>query len=66
METNIKTTKIVVIGAGSASFGLVNLGTIIRHPQLQGIRLCLVDINASGLRSITQLAQRMNGEWDGG
>ena len=63
MKTNINTTKIVVIGAGSASFGLVNLGAIIRHPQLKGIRLCLVDINESGLQYITQLAQRMNREW---
>lgn len=66
MKTNVKTTKIGVIGAGSASFGLVNLGAIIRHPQLKRIRLCLVDINASGLYTITQLAQRMNREWDGG
>ena len=56
-------TKIVVIGAGSASFGLVNLGAIIRHPDLKGIHLALVDINEKGLGSITALAQRMNKEW---
>lgn len=55
--------KVVVIGAGSASFGLVNLGAILRHPKLNGIELWLVDINDSGLASITALAQRMNREW---
>lgn len=55
--------KVVVIGAGSASFGLVNLGAILRHPKLNGIELWLVDINASGLASITKLAERMNHEW---
>ncbi len=56
--------KVVVIGAGSASFGLVNLGAILRHPKLNGIELWLVDINASGLASITALANRMNREWE--
>lgn len=55
--------KVVVIGAGSASFGLVNLGAILRHPKLSGIELWLVDINETGLASITALAQRMNREW---
>jgi len=63
MKTNRHNQKIVVIGAGSASFGLVNLGAIIRHPDLRGIELCLVDINEHGLQSITKLAQRMNTEW---
>ncbi|KAF0226483.1 MAG: hypothetical protein FD179_746 [Erysipelotrichaceae bacterium] len=60
----VKQPKIVVIGAGSASFGLVNLGAIIRHQRLKGIHLSLVDINESGLIQITNLAQRMNREWD--
>jgi alpha-galactosidase len=64
MKTLSLKTKIVVIGAGSASFGLVNLGAIIRHPDLKGIHLSLVDLNAHGLESITKLALRMNKEWD--
>ncbi len=64
MKSSAINTKIVVIGAGSASFGLVNLGAIIRHPKLKGIHLSLVDINESGLGLITQLAQRLNREWD--
>jgi alpha-galactosidase len=63
MKNKPSATKIVVIGAGSASFGLVNLGAIIRHPDLKGIHLALVDINEKGLSSITALAQRMNKEW---
>lgn len=62
----MKNKKIVVIGAGSASFGLTNLGAILRTPELQGSELCLVDINEEGLRLITKLAGRINGEWNSG
>lgn len=55
--------KIVVIGAGSASFGLTNLGAILRTPQLQGGTLALCDLNATGLESICKLARRANAEW---
>lgn len=58
--------KIVVIGAGSASFGLANLGAILRTPELAGAELCLVDINARGLGLITRLARRVNREWGAG
>jgi alpha-galactosidase len=56
-------TKIVVIGAGSASFGLTNLGAILRTPELRGSELCLVDLNADGLHLVSALAQRMNEAW---
>lgn len=55
--------KIIVIGAGSASFGLTNLGAIMRMPELHGSELCLVDINAEGLQWVTLLAERINREW---
>ncbi len=55
--------KIVVIGAGSASFGLSVLGALLQEKPLAGSRLCLVDINAEGLQKITALAQRLNREW---
>ena len=58
--------KIVVIGAGSASFGLTNLGAILRTEELHGGTLCLCDLNEEGLEQIYRLAQRINGEWGSG
>ena len=58
--------KIVVIGAGSASFGLTTLAGLLRSKDLFGSELCLVDINKEGLVAIYQLARRMNEEWDSG
>lgn len=58
--------KIVVIGAGSASFGLTNLGAILRTPELHGATLALCDLNQAGLEQIGLLAQRLNREWDAG
>ncbi|HUW12391.1 MAG TPA: hypothetical protein VM537_21880 [Anaerolineae bacterium] len=59
-------TSIVVIGAGSASFGLTTLGTILRDKRLQGSRLALVDIHAERLQTIVELARRVNEEWQAG
>jgi len=59
-------TKIVVIGAGSASFGLGTLSNIMSCEELKGSTLALVDINAEGLGAITKLAQKMNQEWEAG
>ncbi len=56
--------KIVVIGAGSAIFGLGALSTIIQHPAMRGAQLALCDLNAAGLRVIHQLAEIMNRAWD--
>jgi len=56
--------KIVIIGAGSASFGLENLGGIMQYETLKGSTLALVDINEANLRLVTALARRMNKEWD--
>ena len=58
--------KIVVVGAGSANFGLNALATLIRSTRLQGSILSLVDIDAHGLELITRLARRLNREWNGG
>lgn len=55
--------KIVVIGAGSASFGISTLAGIMRNKDLQGSELCLVDIDQQGLEGIAKLANRMNTEW---
>ena len=51
--------KIVVIGAGSASFGLSVLGSLLREPGLRGSTLGLVDLNAEGLRQVAALAERL-------
>ena len=55
--------KIVIIGAGSASFGLENLSGIIAHEDLQNATLTLVDINESHLKAIYALSERIKGEW---
>lgn len=55
--------KIVVIGAGSASFGLSNLSAILRTPELHGSTLSLCDLNDEGLDQVVRLARRMSGEW---
>ena len=56
--------KIVVIGAGSAIFGLGALSTIIQHPAMKGAQLALCDIDAEGLALSRQLAEIMNRAWD--
>ncbi len=63
-ETRVASPKIVVIGAGSAVFGLGALSTIIQHPAMKGAELALCDINAEGLTIIHQLAEIMNRAWD--
>lgn len=57
-------TKIVVIGAGSASFGLNTLGAILKSDKLRGSTLALVDQNAETLAIVRKLAERLNREWD--
>jgi alpha-galactosidase len=56
--------KIVVIGAGSASFGLSTLAGLMRNEALHGCELCLVDIDRHGLEAIYELAVRINREWN--
>jgi len=60
----MKNPKIVVVGAGSASFGLSVLGAILQEPGLRGGTLGLVDLNGEGLGKIAALAKRLNREWD--
>lgn len=61
---SIKPPKIVVIGAGSAIFGLGALSTMLQSDDLKGAHLALCDINADGLATITALANKMNAAWD--
>ncbi len=57
-------TKIVVIGAGSAIFGLNTVAALLRSEQLRGSTLALVDRNAETLDLMHRLAERLNREWD--
>jgi len=59
-------TKIVVIGAGSASFGENTLSALLRSKKLRGSSLALVDRNAQSLDIVHRLANRLNVEWDAG
>ncbi len=59
-------TKIVVIGAGSASFGENTLAALMRSPALAGSTLSLVDRNPRSLDIVYRLAQRLNNEWRSG
>ncbi|HIC89218.1 MAG TPA: hypothetical protein EYP04_07420, partial [Anaerolineae bacterium] len=56
-------TKVVVIGAGSAVFGLNTLAALMRSQRLRGSHLALVDRNADTLDLVYRLAQRLNREW---
>jgi alpha-galactosidase len=57
-------TKIVVIGAGSAIFGLNTLAALMRSQRLRGSHLALVDRDAQALAGVGRLAGRLNQEWD--
>ncbi len=58
--------RIVVIGAGSASFGPTTLASIMRSKKLKGATVALVDFDKKSLANLTQLAIRLNMEWDAG
>lgn len=59
-------TKIVVIGAGSASFGLNTLGALMRSKCLRGSQIALVDHNPRSLEIVERLAGRLNRDWSAG
>jgi alpha-galactosidase len=58
--------KIVVIGAGSAIFGLGALSTMMQCERLKGAHLALCDIDEPGLNMMTALAHKMNEAWQSG
>ena len=57
-------TKLVVIGAGSASFGLNTLAAIMGSENLRGAHLALVDRNERALGLVGNLAEALNTVWD--
>jgi alpha-galactosidase len=59
-------TKIVVIGAGSAIFGLNTVAALVGSERLRGSHVALVDRNAETVASMGRLAERLNREWDAG
>ena len=50
-------TRIVLIGAGSAQFGLSTLGDIFQSEVLQGAHVVLHDINPTSLSKVAAVAQ---------
>ncbi len=62
----VKPPKIVVIGAGSAIFGLGAMATLIRSERLRGAELALVDINQAALDTMAVLAEKLNQAWGSG
>ena len=44
--------KIVLIGAGSAQFGIGTLGEIFNSPVLKGSEVTLLDINEEALKAV--------------
>lgn len=58
--------KIIIIGAGSASFGPTTLATIIRSADLHGSELILVDLDQNAANNAAIVAQRMNDAWQAG
>ncbi|MCC6616480.1 MAG: hypothetical protein IT320_23600 [Anaerolineae bacterium] len=60
---SIRPPKIVIVGAGSAIFGLGALSTMMQSRQLRGAHIALCDTNEDGLRTMTRLAEIMNEAW---
>jgi len=58
--------KIVLIGAGSYSFGLMTVRDLMQAPELHGSHLALVDIAENKLERMTRLVHRMNHTWNAG
>ncbi|MBL8164695.1 MAG: hypothetical protein JNJ61_22095 [Anaerolineae bacterium] len=61
-----KPPKIVVLGAGSAIFGLGALARIIQNERLRGAELAMVDIDAESLETMHNVAEKMNEAWGAG
>lgn len=51
-------TKIVLIGAGSAMFGLGTLGDILKSKALECSTIVLYDINPQALKQVEQISQQ--------
>jgi alpha-galactosidase len=56
--------KIVVLGAGSAAFGLAALGDFLKQPDFNNGTLCMVDIDTNKLDLITGLANGLKEKYE--
>jgi alpha-galactosidase len=56
--------KIVLIGAGSYSFGTMTIRDLMQTSELKGSQVVLVDINEERLDRMTRLARRLNETWE--
>ena len=59
-------TRITCLGAGSHSFGLSTLITLLQSDVLRGAEIALVDTKQESLDLISDLANWLNSEWDTG
>ncbi len=58
-------TKLVIVGAGSTSFGVNTLADIFnQRDQFRGSTIALCDVNAERLARMARLAERMNAATD--
>lgn len=57
--------KIVCIGAGSYSFGITTMASLLRSPNLKGSELVLVDRDEAHLETMRQWVEWLNDAWDG-
>jgi len=57
-------TKIVCIGAGSYSFGVTTLVSLLRSQTLKGSELVLIDQNEAHLETMKKLVEWLNVVWD--
>ena len=62
----MKQTSIVIVGAGSATFGPNTIASLIGSRRLQGSRLGLVDLDRGSLKRVCRVAERMNESWNAG
>ena len=58
--------KIVIVGAGSASFGPTTLATIVWNEALRGSELALVDLDETAVNNAARVAERMSEAWGAG
>lgn len=58
--------KVVVIGAGSLSFGTMTVRDLMEAPEMRGSEIALVDLDAKRLDRMTRLVRRLNETWDAG
>lgn len=60
LEAPVRSTKIVLIGAASASFGPAMIADAVLTPDLQGSVLSLVDVDPDRLEVMAAYARRLN------